>query len=696
MSSHTRRSLAALTSAAALAAGLLGAVAPGAQAATVTPGQIALYGGSTGIATVNSNGTGLRSVPNIPNYGYTPNWAPDGSRLVAGWSQLVTGRVSGSTAPITLPWATGVRSSAAYEDPTFWLDGRYVVFSTGGQLVYGPSDGSWAPEPLLTDAQEPSTVCDVHPTASPAGTLAFERRDTYGCYESLGIWTYNPDTRALKRIITSGSSPVFSADGTQLVFTRLVGEWTQLFTADANGANVKQVTTDESDHTAPSWDPAGGRIAYEAHSSHAGWSSDVQTVRVLDLASGTSTQLTGAGKGAKPAWQPLRRNTLARVYGTGSIGIDGAASRWTFDKTGGTHEPGLIAARSAVLVNKGNATYSAPALALAAEKQGPVLLTSGGRLDNTAAAELKRSLPRGSSVYLNGGTRVLANNVANQVRALGYKPVRLDGTDLSGLSVRVAKQITSAPSWIFVADGNEYHDPIAASAAAGALGYRGKGVVLLTNGKNVSASIRNYLNALNPNTTGLVTVGYNATKAIENVTLNKVWNFWSIGGRTHEDVAANLARFWWSSPNWATVQDTWSWQSAIAGGAVTATYGPVLWSSRATLSAPTAYYLSQRAASIMGVQAFGPNASYPSANRTGIGSAIAASSAWTTTLWAAGGALPTTSATARSAQLSPLTAAPAKPSAPSASSASGAARPTAALAVVPGEHLPAPDSHSAR
>ena len=681
MSSRTRRSLAALTSAASLAAGLLGAVAPGAQAAggAVTPGQIALYGGSTGIATVNSNGTGLRSVRNIPNYNYTPNWAPDGSRLVAGWSQLVTGRVTGSTAPITLPWATKVRSSASYEDPTFWLDGRYVVFSTAGQLAYGPSDGSWAPEPLLTNAQEPATVCDLHPTASPTGILAFERRHNFGCYDSLGIWTYNPVTKALKKIIASGTAPVFSADGSKLVFTRVVDEWTQLFTAKADGTDVKQVTTGESDHLAPSWDPAGGRIAYEAHSSHAGWSSDVQTVRILDLASGTSTQLTGEGKGAKPAWQPLRKNILARVYGTGSVGIDGAASRWTFDKSGAAHVPGLITARSAVLVNKGNASYSAPGIALAAEKQGPLLLTSGSRLDSAAASELKRTLPRGSAVYLNGGTRILGSRVAGQVQALGFKPVRLDSTDLSGLSVRVAKQITSAPSWIFVADGREYHDPIAASAAAGSLGYKGKGVVLLTNGTSVSASVRKYLNALNPRTTNLVTVGSNATKAIQNVTLDEIWNFWAMGGRTHEDVAANLARFWWTSPTWASVQDTWSWQNAVAGSAVSATSGPVLWSGRSTLSAPTAYYLSQRAASISVVQTFGGSASYPPANRTGIGSAIAASSAWTSTVWAPGGVTPARGATARS----------------SASSTEGG-RPTSTATVVPGEHLPAPDAHSAR
>ncbi|GHE04161.1 cell wall-binding repeat-containing protein [Streptomyces alanosinicus] len=682
-----RRPLAALTSAASLAAGLLGAAAPGAQAATetddVTAGQISLYGGSTGIETVNADGTGLRPVSGIPNSGHAPNWSPDGSRVVAGGSRLATGRVTGGASVVTLPWATKVRSSASYDDPAYWLDGRYVVFSTAGQLVYGPSDGAWAPEPLLTNAQEPSTVCDEHPTASPAGTLAFERRHDGGCSDSQGIWTYNPATKALKNIIASGSSPVFSADGGKLAFTHEVAGWTQLFTANADGNGVQQVTTDASDHLSPAWDPAGGRLAYEAHTSHAGDSDDVQTVRLLNLAGGTTAQVTGAGQGARPAWQPLRKNTLVRVYGTGSTGIDAAASRWTFDTQGGTHVPGLLTARSAVLVNKANATYSAPAIALAAEKQGPVLLTSGSGLDPAAAKELKRSLPRGGTVYLNGGTRILGAKVASQVQALGYKPLRLDAPDLSALSVRVARQISAAPSWIFVADGSEYHDPIAAAAAAGALGYRGTGVVLLTNGRTVPAPVKNYLNALDPKATRLVTVGYNATQALEHVVLDKVWNFWSIGGKAHEDVAANLARFWWTAPTQAMVEDTWTWQNAVAGGAATATYGPMLWSGESTLSAPASSYLSQEAASIWIVQTFGGNASYPPANRTAIASAIAANSSWTTTHWAADGDLPATASGARSF-------------AATVAGVTGTAHPTADPSAAPAPHLPTPDAHSAR
>ncbi|MFJ4920432.1 TolB family protein [Streptomyces sp. NPDC088725] len=680
MNTNSRRALAAFTSAASLAAGLLGATAssvqaaPAATAATgVSGGQISLHGGPTGIQVVNADGTGLRSVPNIPNLGYAPNWAPDGSRVTAGNGRAATGRITGATSLVTLLKPAGTRAGGNQDDPVFWMDGRYVLSSVGGQIVYGASDAAWAPEPLMTSSQEPTSVCDVHPAGNVDGTVAFERLDR-NCQVSSGIYTVNSNTAAPKRIIASGSAPVYSADGRRLAFTRVVDGWSQLFTANADGTGVQQVTTDASDHANPTWDPAGGRLAYDAHTSHAGAAGDVQTVRILDVASGTSTQLTGAGQGDKPSWQPLRKNTLNRVYGTGPIGIDAAASRWTFDTAGAAHQNGLIAAKSAVLINKGNATYASLAVALGAEKQGPVVSTSSGALDASAASELKRVLPKGGTVYLNGATNLLAAKVATQVEALGYKALRLEAGDLSSLSARVAKQIAATPSWVFIADGREYHDPIAASTAAGGLGYRGTGVVLLSNGTSMSTAATNFLNGLDPDKTGLVTVGATADAALQKMKLSKDWGYWSMTGATHEDVAANLARFWWDTPLSVTVEDTWTWENAVAGGAVTATYGPMLWSTQATLSSQAEKYLTERSASIWSVNAFGGNVSYPPANRTAIGNAIGASSAWMDTVWAVGGVAPKTAAKSLgSAEPAP----------------ESAAGPQTGPVTAPGRHLPA-------
>ncbi|MBM9510210.1 cell wall-binding repeat-containing protein [Actinacidiphila acididurans] len=644
MASRSRRGVAALTSAVSLAAGIVAATATGAQAAgTADPaaGQIALNVG-TSVQLVNPDGSGARTVAGITDAGHlAPNWAPDGSRLLAGdggWS-LATAKVSGNASRVTLPAPDTDVSGTGYHNAVFWLDGTYVVSGTGEELMYGPSDGSYGSQPLLPVSQRPSSACDDEPTAAPNGIIAFTRADPCGTSAGPGVWEYDPKTSTAKRIVVSGEHPAFAADGSALAYTSSVDGRQQIFTAAPDGTGAKQVTTDAADHQDLSWDPAGGRIAYDSVDPATG----AVTAKIVSLADGTQTTLSTTG--SKPAWQPLRHNILDRVYGTGSIGIDGAASRWTFDTLGATHVPGLLPAKSAVLVSKSFSTYAAPAVSLAAEKQGPVVLTSTGGLDSSAVTELKRSLPKGSTVYLVGNTKVLSSKVASQVQALGYTALRMDGADLGTVGARIARQITQKPSWIFVADLNDYHDPVAAASAAGALGYRGTGVVLLSRGTTLPSATQAYLNALNPATTNLVSVGTNARKALENTPLKNSWNFWDVSGSTTEVTAVNLARFWWASPNNAVVEDTWNWQYAITGQAVTATYGPMLWSTVIDLSPQSAAYLTSESASIQYVQTFGGNDAYTPANRTSIGTAIAASSSWTTTVWIAGGT-PPASATA--------------------------------------------------
>ena len=686
MKSRTRRSLAALVSAASLAAGLLGAAASNAQALSISAkgGRISLYGG-TGVETVNPDGTGLTSVPGISNApGIAPNWAPDGSRLLggSGVDQLTTVRTTGASSPLTLQSTDGPGRGSGYKDAVYWLDGSYVISSTGEQLFYGPSDGAYAEEPLLTDAQDPPSDCDGDPTTSPTGLVAFARTEPCGNDAGPGIWTYDPVTDSVAKIVTSGSYPSFSADGSQLAYTAVVDGRKQLFVSAPDGTGAKQLTTDATDHSGASWDPDGGRIAYDSTDPATG----TVTTKILTLSDGSTAALAG---GTRPAWQPLRSNALDRVYGTGAIGIDDAASAWTFDTVGATHVPGLIPARSAVLVNKGNSTYAAPGISLAAEKQGPVLMTSTNSLDPAVTTELKRSLPKGSTVYLVGGTNLLGSAVASQVTALGYTALRMDGTDLAGVSARVARQITTVPSWVFVADGTEYHDPIAASTAAASLGYRGLGVVLITRGTSVPSTVMNYLNALDPTKTNLVSVGTNARVALENAPFTKQWSFWDVSGSSNEQTAVNLANFWWAAPNVATVQDTWTWQNAVAGNAATATYGPMLWSTVAALSSQSAAYLTQESASVQNVQTFGGNDAYSVAERADIGNAIGVDSSWMTTVWAPGGIPPVTpAATAKSlrAEVAPSTS-------PSASPAGN--QPALSIAT-PGHHFPARNAHTAR
>lgn len=217
MKFFTRRRAAVLATAVALAAGSL-ATAPVASADAGpwpgTEGKILfdgpqLYDPATGAVT---------QVPNTYD-GDWSSWAPDGSRLVSAWQDVQSIRPNGAS-KVTLPDGEGFHASYIPSDLTYGWGGRYIFFTSNGQLGYGPSDGSWAPRPLLTSAQEPTTVCDNDPTVSTSGVIAFERRVNYGCYDNKGIWTYDPETGTVKQILTEGEQPAFSPDGTQLAFVR--------------------------------------------------------------------------------------------------------------------------------------------------------------------------------------------------------------------------------------------------------------------------------------------------------------------------------------------------------------------------------------------------------------------------------------------------------------------------------------------
>ncbi|MER5912759.1 cell wall-binding repeat-containing protein [Streptomyces sp. NPDC001982] len=620
----TRRHAAALATAAVLAATGTLVTAPGAMADDAGPwpgteGKILVDGG-----TLIDPATGKTStVPGAS--GWYAAWAPDGSRLVTSWSQITSVRPSGS-APITLPWAEGVRSSAQYKDLTFGWDGRYVVFSTGGQLAYGPSDGSWAPRPLLSDALEPSTVCDTDPTVSPSGMVAFERRINYGCYDNAGVYVYDGSAKTVKRVLTDAGQPAFSPDGTKLAFVRNDADGNaQIFTANADGTDVKQITTGPRQFANPSWSPTGTRIVFDAHTSPN--SDDVHSTEYVDLATGELTKVADNAPGNNPSWQPLRKNTTARVWSSDAYATNIASSHWSWN-TVGKSEPGLLDAKAAVLVNRDDVAYSLTSPALAGKKQGPVLATPKTGLSTAVKNELKRTLKPGANVWMVGSTSILSSNIAAQLKTLGYVPKRISATDRYATSVSVAKVVTTSPKYVFLASGTDYKAALPAAAAAGADGTGSTGSLVLTDGNKLSSSVKSYLNSLNPDKTMVIPVGSAAKYALTHSSFSRwpsTYYYYPITASTNEGLSVAVAKFWWTTPGQVTFAYTGSWRDGVSAGSAMNIYGPILWTSRPGLSSEIKSYLLRESAGTQAAIAFGDTGSVTLGALNTAGSSISAS-----------------------------------------------------------------------
>ncbi|MER6452915.1 cell wall-binding repeat-containing protein [Streptomyces sp900105245] len=625
MKIHRRRVLAALGTATAVAAGM--AVAPGAAATgpvtwTATDGILAVRNGAEQSLQVVKPGSSTYTT--IADQASEPAWSPDGSRIACVRNGRVeTRRYTGSTL-VKIPERNSSVGSA--DDPTFVGGGSTVVYSAGGRLRYAPSDGSRYSEPLFSTTED---GCDRQPSGSVNYLIAFVRTgDTCGSTTGSAIWLYDTDTRGFHKLTGNGSHPAISPDGTRVAFVRVVGGISELFLMNIDGTGEQQLTT-QAYATTPEWAPTGTKIAFNTGDDDASWT------RILNLADHSISTLPTPAHSSSTvdvAWQPLRGQSTDRVWGADSAGTNRAASRWTWS-TVGQSEPGLVGARTAVLINQDSPSYALTAQSLGGQKQGPVLMTSKSSLSSAAQAELKRTLKRGATVYLVGGTDILSSAVSSKVSSLGFTPRRLAGTSRYSTSVAVAKAVSGSPDYVFLATGTDYHSALASSAAAGSLGYGGKGTVVLNDGNTLTSSVKSYLNSLDPDETMVIPVGAAAKYALTHTKFSHwptTWTYYPISGTGHDGTSVALARFWWSAPPQVGLASSDSWRGGVSASAGMLWYGPLLWSDDTTLPETDATYLRQQAAGVGAVVAFGGSTSISSSELTAAGSAISAGSSLVT------------------------------------------------------------------
>uniref|UniRef100_A0AAU3I4C9 Cell wall-binding repeat-containing protein n=1 Tax=Streptomyces sp. NBC_01393 TaxID=2903851 RepID=A0AAU3I4C9_9ACTN len=625
MKISARHRLVALTAATALAAGTAIALAPGASADVAWTADNGILTGDMDGAVSQLYEDGTAPVIRVKN-AMKPAWSPDGSRMA--YVNQSTGRVNvvghDFAGPVELPVST--TNTILADDPTFWWGGGSVVFTLSGRLRIAPSDGTRFQQHLFATADE---GCDSQPSGSVDGKLVFIRSGSTcsGDTRFGAVWLYDGANHSFKELAAGkANAPAISPDGTKVAYT-VDGK---LYTVNVDGTGATRLTADETGYISkPAWSPDGTRLAYQLTTT----SNELRN-QVLDLATGTAEVFYNSPSTAKwdLAWQPLRKNTVARVWGADVYGSNIAASRWTWN-TVGMSEPGLMNASSAVLVSQDSESYALTAPALAGKKHGPVLLTPGTSLSTAVQNELKRTLKPGASVYLVGGTSVLGSAVSTKVTALGFVPKRLAGTSRYSTSVAVAKSITSAPDYVFIATGNDYHSALAAASAAGADGTSGKAVVVLNDGNTLTSSVKSYLNGLDPRDTYMIPVGASAKYALTHTSFShwpSTYTYYPVTASTNAGTAAALARFWWGGPGSVSLASTDSWRGGTSAAAAMNVFGPLLWTDVTALTSDTKSYLLKGAANINGIGVFGGTGSVSAAALNSAGTAISASSSqWT-------------------------------------------------------------------
>jgi hypothetical protein len=303
----------------------------------------------------------------------------------------------------------------------------------------------------------------------------------------------------------------------------------------------------------------------------------------------------GGGGGAAPTTPAA----LVRIAGADRFATAVATSNAEFPTAG--------SAGGVVLARADNYPDALVGTTLAAAKDGPLLFVQGSTLTSATRSEIGRVLPAGGTVYLLGGTAAISDSVATELTGLGFKVVRYAGTDRYDTALKVAAALGS-PSTVFLATGINFPDALSAGPAAAA----SHGVVLLTDGSTLPATVKAYLTG-HPGT--VYAVGGPAVAADRSAI--------PLDGVDRYATAAVVANAIFTAPTNVGLASGVTFPDALSGGAYQAHVGgPIVLAAPSALPPETAAYLAGARASIANAEIFGGDAALSASVQSAITAAL--------------------------------------------------------------------------
>jgi len=198
----------------------------------------------------------------------SPSFSPDGEEMVfisvvAGKEQLFRRRLDGSKIMQL------THDEADHEDPAWSPGGKHIAFVSMHddieQIFLMNTDGSGV------EALTPLEVKTIHPNWHPDGkSLAYCTDDDLKPPKKNPAEIYSIDitSKKITKLIEGGVNtyPAWSPDGKRIAFRRMLGENnSEVFIANADGGDARNLTNDPAFDGWPSWSPDGTKIAFASN-----------------------------------------------------------------------------------------------------------------------------------------------------------------------------------------------------------------------------------------------------------------------------------------------------------------------------------------------------------------------------------------------------------------------------------------------
>jgi TolB protein len=249
-----------------------------------------------------------------------PFFSPDGKKIVyetnvAGFQQIFIMNDDG-TGPTQI-----THNAVTHDSPSWSPDGKMIAFvSDDGQhetICVINRDGSG--EQCLTDKGHKY----IHPNWSADSTkLIFCSDDDLQPPKKNASEIYSLDikSRQMTALITGGTNtyPSWSPDGRKIVYRKMLGEMnSEVFVADSDGSNQRNLTNHPAFDGWPSWSPDGSQIVF-ASNRRANYQIFVMN------ADGSNVRLVAntEGRATEPRWSPDGRSIYFSDCRKVDFGVD--------------------------------------------------------------------------------------------------------------------------------------------------------------------------------------------------------------------------------------------------------------------------------------------------------------------------------------------------------------------------------------